>query len=634
MSSQTGTRASGSFRSGPSLGLCNRSSLDQNAGAEANRLRAKNFFAELKRRNVYKVAVAYIVVGWLLIQIATQVFPFFDIPNWAVRFVVIVILLGLPIALVLAWAFEMTPEGMKRTENISPDEQLPQWSRPKFAAFIGATALLATGLLAFQWLRPGTTNQPAALPPAALPAIPDKSIAVLPFANLSSEKENAYFSEGIQEEILTRLAKIAELKVISRISTQSLGSSRPNVHQLARELGAVNILEGSVQKIGSRVRVNVQLVDAVTDAHLWADTYDRDLTDIFAVESEIARTVAQTLQARLTGVAEQVLASRPTQNPDAHQLYLKGRFFWNQRDAPNLQKAIGFFQQAINLDPTYALAYVGLADSYALVPIYSRSIPSQNIPKALAAAHRALELDDTLAEAHTSLANALVMDLQMRAAEPEFRKAIALNPNYATTHQWYGECLQALGRSDEALAELRRAHELDPLSLIINSVFGSALSTAGHQMEAIGQLQRTLEMDPTFGPAQFMLGQVFEEEGDLQKATAAYEKARDLNPSTIRLAMVARLYALTGRTSEARKIFDDLTNLSRREYVQAYPLAILNLTFGNKEEALRLIEKSYDERGLFLQGNACSLKIDKRLDPLRDDPRFQKLVAKFMGESQ
>jgi len=470
--------------------------------------------------------------------------------------------------------------------------------------------------------------------PTALPAaIPEKSIAVLPFDNLSEDPENAYFSEGIQEEILTRLAKIADLKVVSRPAAGLNRNYRGSVREIARKLGAANILEGSVQKAGEQVRVNVQLINAATESHLWAETYDRELTDIFAVESEIARTVAEMLQAKLTGVAEHVLASRPTQNPDAHELYLKGRFFWNQRDPANLQKAIGFFQKAINLDSTYALAYAGLADSYALVPIYSRTMPRNDIPKAVAAARRALELDDTLAEAHASLANALTMDLQMRDAEPRFQRAIALNPNYATAHQWYGEYLLAQGRADEALAELKRAHDLDPLSLIINSVLGAALGIAGQPDEAIAQLQRTLEMDPTFGPAQFMLGQVFEDRRDFKRATAAYEKARDLNPSTIRLAMLARVYALTGRTDEARRIFDGLTDLSRREYVQAYPLAVLNVTFGNRGEGLRLLEQSYDERGLFLQGNAGSLKIDKRLDPLRNEPRFKSLLAKFMGDS-
>ena len=608
--------------------------------AQAKSLDAKKFFSELKRRNVYKVAVAYAVVSWLVMQIAATVVPALHLPDGITTAVVGLSLLGFPIALVIAWAFEMTPEGMKRTENVSPNEHIPQWSRRKFAAFIASVAIVAAGFLGFQLWRTkskpmtASVSLPGAEAPTTAPvAIPEKSIAVLPFDNLSEDPENAYFSEGIQEEILTRLAKIADLKVVSRPAAGSNRGSRGSVLEIARELGAANILEGSVQKAGERVRVNVQLINAATESHLWAETYDRELTDIFAVESEIARTVAEMLQAKLTGVAEHVLASRPTQNPDAHQLYLKGRFFWNQRDPANLRKAIGFFEQAINLDSNYALAYAGLADSYALVPIYSRTMPRDDIPKAVAAAQSALELDDTLAEAHASLANALTMDLQMLAAEPQFQKAIALNPNYATAHQWYGEFLQGQGRFEEALVELRRAHDLDPLSLIINSVLGSALGTAGRNEEAIAQLQRTLEMDPTFGPAQFMLGQVFEDMGDLKRATAAYEKARGMNPSTIRLAMLARVYALTGRTDEARKIFEDLTNLSRREYVQAYPLAVLNITFGNRDEALRLLEQSYEERGLFLQGNAGSLKIDKRLDPLRNEPRFKALLAKFMGNS-
>src|SRR5438128_4824756 len=441
-------------------------------------MKIENFFAELKRRNVYKVAVAYAVVAWLVIQAASIFLPAFDAPPWVMKILIIVIVLGFPIALVLSWAFEITPEGIKLESEVAPNKSITRRTGRKIVALTIAVAVVAAGLLVFQFVRSKTSTSASA-------PITSKSIAVLPFDNLSGDPQNAYFSEGIQDEILTRLAKIADLKVISRTSTQKYKSAPDNLRQIAQQLGVANILEGSVQKANDQVRVNVQLINALTDAHLWAETYDRKLTDIFAVESEIARAVAETLQARLTGTAEHVLASRPTENPEAHQLYLKGRFFWNKRTTENIRKAIDYFQQAIEKDRAYALAYAGLGDAHAILPIYAFTAPNEDVPAALAAARKAVELDDSLAEAHTSLANALLFNVQLAAAEPEFRRALELNPNYATAHQWYGECLQGEGRFAEAVAELQRAHQLDPLSQIISSSFRCALGVVGRRDVAV-----------------------------------------------------------------------------------------------------------------------------------------------------
>ena len=463
------------------------------------------------------------------------------------------------------------------------------------------------------------------------PVASEKSIAVLPFDNLSREPENAYFSEGIQDEILTRLAKIAELKVISRTSTQRFKSSPGDLPQIAQQLGVANILEGSVQKPSDQVRVNVQLIHAATDTHLWAETYDRKLTDVFAVESDIARAVAERLRAKLTGSAEHVLASRPTENPEAHQLYLKGRYFWNKRTADNLKTAIDFFEKAIAKDPAYAVAYSGLADAHAVLPYYAATSPKDDAGKALAAAGKAVKLDDTLAEAHTSLANALVLNLQFSDAVPEFQRAIELNPNYATAHHWYGELLQNDGRTDEALAELRRAHELDPLSLVINSVLGSTLIVAGQDDAAIDQLQKTIAMDPNFDLAHWFLGQAYEDKGRVTEAIQEYEKAIKLNSDPTVLASLARAHALAGDNEIAGKILADLTNQSKQRYVPAYPLAVVHLALGNKDEALRLLEKSYEDLAPFDTGAFGSIKIDRRLDALRGDPRFEALVRKVMS---
>jgi TolB-like protein/Flp pilus assembly protein TadD len=493
---------------------------------------------------------------------------------------------------------------------------------------IAAVLLLVAGIIFFR-LKSGANFSRIRSAEA-----PPKSIAVLPFDNLSRDPENAYFSEGIQDEILTRLAKTAELKVISRTSTQRFKSSPDNLPQIAQQLGVENILEGSVQKPGDQVRVNVQLIHAATDTHLWAETYDRKLTDVFAVESEIAKAIAERLKANLTGTAEHVLASRPTENPEAHQLYMKGRYFWNKRTTENLKKAIDYFEQAIGKDPAYALAYSGLADVHAVLPYYAATPPKDDAQKALAAARKAVELDESLAEAHTSLANALVLNLQFSASLPEFERAIEQNPNYATAHHWYGEQLQNEGQFDEAVAELRRAQELDPLSLVINCVLGSTLAVAGRNDEAMEQLRKTMEMDPTFDLTPWFLGQVYEDKGQLVEAITQYEKATQLNPDPAVQASLARAYALAGRKQEARKILESLTTASRQRYIPAYSLAVIYLSLGDKEETLRLLEKSYEDRAPFDTGVFGSVKVDRRLDPLRGEPRFEALVRKMMSGAE
>jgi TolB-like protein/Tfp pilus assembly protein PilF len=597
-----------------------------------------NFFTELKRRNVYKVAVAYAVVAWLLVQAASILFPTFEAPPWVMKVFVAAIVLGFPIASVFSWAFEITPEGIVRESEIDPAKSITRKTDRKIVAMTVVLAVIAAGLLVFQLIRARTwpeqqsKGSTSSLATNTAP-MTSKSIAVLPFDNLSRDPDNVYFSEGIQDEILTRLAKIADLKVIARSSTQRF-QNKDDLPQIAQQLGITHILKGSVQKANDKVRVNVQLIDARNDAHLWAESYDRQLNDVFAAESEIAKTVAQTLQAKLTGAADQVLASRPTENPEAHGLYFKGRYFWDRRTAENIEKAKSYFKQAIDKDPSYALAWAGLADTYSLGPIYTDNPPREDIQRALAAAHKALELDEFLAEAHTSLANALVDDLQFAAAEKEFKRAIELNPNYATAHQWYGESLQAQARFEEALSEVKKAHELDPLSPIINAVLGACLNTTGQPDKAIEQFHKTLEMEPNFAPAIFMLAQVYEGKSDLKHALVLYEKAVGLSQTAIRQAMVARLYAKSGKVVEARKILDGLLARRQHQFVQSYPIALIYLALDDKEEALKFLEAAYEERGIQVGGDTNSLKTDKRLDPLRGDPRFDHLVAKFMGEAK
>jgi TolB-like protein/tetratricopeptide (TPR) repeat protein/class 3 adenylate cyclase len=464
-------------------------------------------------------------------------------------------------------------------------------------------------------------------------AIPEKSIAVLPFDNLSRDPDNAYFCEGVQDEILTRLAKVADLKVISRTSTQHFKSTPDNLPQIAKQLGVAHILEGSVQKAADQVRVNVQLINALTDAHLWADTYDRKLTDIFAVESEIAKTVADVLQAKLTGSEQHVIAARPTANTEAHQLYLKGRFFWNKRTGNDLKKSIDYFQQAIAADPNYALAYAGVADAYVLIPGYSGANPRDCYPKAIAAAKKALELDDTLAEARTSLALAIwYYDFDFSQANREFQRAIELNPNYAIAHQQYGNnTLSAIGRFNDAIAEGKRAVELDPLSLVINADLSVDYYYARRYDEAIAQLRKLLEMDPGYYFAYVTLGEALEMKGARDAAIAEYQKARALNDDPLVLALLAHAYGLSGNKMEAEKILDQLKALSQARYVSAYSFALAYLGLGSKEEALRWLEQSYQDRA---GADVGWIRVDPLLDPLNGDPRFEALAEKIIPAAE
>jgi TolB-like protein/Tfp pilus assembly protein PilF len=581
---------------------------------------AKTFFAELKRRNVYKVAIAYGVVAWLLVQITTQVFPFFEIPNWGVRFIVLFIMVGFPIALVIAWAFEATPEGIKRTETADAEGQRSRGGAWVYIVAIGAA--LSVGLFFL-----GRYSAPERK--AASVGISDKSIAVLPFENLSGNPENAYFTEGIQEEIFTRLAKIADLKVISRTSTQQLQSKPANLSEIAKQLSVANILEGSVQRSADQVRVNVQLIKAASDAHLWADTFDRKLTDIFAAESDIATTVAETLQAKLTNSEKTAIAKRPTANTEAYELYLKGRFFWNKRTGADLRTAIEYFNQALGKDPSYALAYAGLADSYGLLHVFGAASPADSFPQAKAAAKRALELDDKLAEAHTSLAFCLARyDFDLEQSLKEFERAIQLNPNYATAHQWSTGSLAALGQFDRAIAEGKRAAELDPLSLIINVDLGTDYFIARRYDEAIAQLRKTIEMDPRFYRAHRVLGRVWQLKGQLNEAIAEYRKALELNYDPYVLASLGQAYARAGQREEAQRILARLSEEAKSRYVPAYSFALMYLALGDKERAIDEMERAYRERAGF---DVILIKVDPMLDELRGNPRFEALVQKVFA---
>jgi len=453
-----------------------------------------------------------------------------------------------------------------------------------------------------------------------------KSIAVLPFRSLSESKEDEYFSDGTTEDIITQLSKIGELRVISRTSIMRYKHSEKSIPEISRELGVDTILEGSVRRAGGRVRIAAQLLDGKTDEHMWAETYDRDINDIFAIQSDVAEKIAQALKAKLSPAEKERIERKPTESTEAYNYYLKGRFYWNKRRADDLKTAIEYFNQAIEIDPEYALAYAGLASAYVVLPDYAGLPPKEVMPKGKVAAAKALELDPTLGEAHAVLGAISENEWDWASAEIEYKRAIELNPSYPTAHQWYSQILIYFDRFDEALAEIKRALKLDPLSLILNSVLGNALYFGRRFEEAADQFRKTLELDSSFAHAHLYLGWVHVQLGQLEKAISEFEKARAIaGIGPYGLGGLGNAYGRAGKKSEAVKMLDELLRISTQGYSISYHIAVVYSGLGDKDKALEWLEKAYEERSTFVE----EIGVDPVWDGLSPDPRFLALKRKM-----
>ena len=504
---------------------------------------------------------------------------------------------------------------------------------PRDIAFIGTVIL---GIVIFTPVvfriasRTGASSKTSKSARSSI-SVNTKSIAVLPFENLSRDPDNAYFADGIQEEILTRLSKIADLKVISRTSTQRYKGTPTNLLEIAKQLGVAHILEGTVQKAADQVRVNVQLINAQTDSHLWAEKFDRNLADIFAVESEIATKIADTLQTKLSGSEQKAIAARPTKNSEAHQLYLKGRYFLKKRTEEGLKKSIEFFNQAIDKDSGYALAYSGLADSnmYLLRLGFLRGVSRKETDeRAKAAATKALELDDNLAEAHTSLALVkMEYEWDWTGSEREFQRAIQLDPGFAEAHHQYSHYLTAMGRSSESLTESLRALELDPLSLVLNAHLAWHYLYARQYDQAIQQCQKASELDRNYPETAEFRGLAYEQKGMYQEAIAELQTAINLSGGSPHMkAELGHAYAIAGETTQALDVLNELKRGSTETHISSYDIAVIHVGLGRKERALEALENAYQERSEWLR----YVRVDPRLDPLRGDPRFEKLADQIV----
>jgi TolB-like protein/Tfp pilus assembly protein PilF len=484
------------------------------------------FLTELKRRNVYRAAVAYGVVAWFLTQLTTQVFPFFEVPSYAVRFVVIALAVGFPIAMLLSWVYEFTPEGVVRTEDLDPVQaKSAQRATGRILDFViigvllMVIAMLVVGRLPFY-------RQTGEL-------IPQKSVAVLPFENLSGDPDNAYFADGIQEEILTRLAGIADLKVISRSSTQQYQSKPRNLREIAKQLGVANIVEGSVQKAADQVRVNVQLVNAQSDSHLWADTYDRKLTDIFGVETEIAKRIAESLQAKLTGREEQALAVKPTNNPEAYEAYLRGLAFNERSLNPDAQlKAISFYERAVQLDPNFALAWARLSGADAVAYFSSMDPSAARRDAAKQALEKAQKLQPNSPE--TLLALGYYQYLVLRdygLAKSTFAVVSKMLPGSSEAPKALGYIARREGNWDESIAYFEQALALDPRNVELLTEAANTYAMLRKFPAALKLYDRRLDITPNDPARMAEKAGIYQAEGNLQEAAKLLSEVNAQTPS-------------------------------------------------------------------------------------------------------
>ncbi|MFN2455819.1 MAG: tetratricopeptide repeat protein [Pyrinomonadaceae bacterium] len=451
------------------------------------------------------------------------------------------------------------------------------------------------------------------------------SLAILPLVNSSADPNMEYMSDGITESIINNLSQLPKLRVMARSTVFRYKGRDADPLEVGNELRVRAVLTGRVNQLSDQLMISAELVDVLDGTQLWGEQYNRKFSDIFEVQEDIAREISGKLRFRLTNKEKEQLTKRYTDNTDAYQCYLKGRYSWNKRTEAGFERAIHHFNGAIKEDFNYALAYTGLADSYVLLSVYGVLAPDAAFTKARAAAIKALELDDSIAEAHTSLAHIKESyEWNFSGAERKFQRAIDLNPNYAVAHHWYAHHLMAMGRFEESLKEIKKARELDPLSLSINVSVGLAFYWARKYEQALEHFFKTVEIDSSFPLVHVLLGQTYEQIGMYKEAAAELDKAKALDDTPQVSAIRARIYALSGQQDEAERLLEELNQTANLKYVSAYFRALIYEGLGNRDEAFRWLNHAYDERS----GWMVWLKVEPKLDSLRSDPRFEELLRR------
>ncbi len=556
--------------------------------------RGRRFLAELKRRNVIRVGVAYVVVAFALLQGADLVLPALLLPDWTFRLLVLLVIFLFPIVLVLSWIYDLTPEGVQRTAaRIFDDDG------------IGATP----------------TGPPA--PSVVDPEAPIDSVAILPLVARAGDEDSEYLADGITEAVINKMSSIPGLRVVPRASAFRLKGRDLEPSEVGRELGVRALVMGRLHQRGETLLVQAELVDLLTRSQLWGDQFSRSQSDIFALQEDMSEEITRALRVRLTSVERDRLLKRETHDPEAYREYMRGRHAWNKRTGEAIRRAVGHFQRAIDLDPNYALVYAGLADAYDVLGYYNIQSPHDTYPRAKAAAARALSLDPELAEAHASLGYALLFyDRAYEDAARELRQATVLNPSYATAHQWYGWYLLVYRRFDEMVEALALAVQLDPLSLIINDHYGYSLFLAGRYDDARRQIERTLELDARYALAYQRLGNLEYHEGDLGAAVTALERAVEYSGGSLARGYLGQALAVMGRTGEARGVLSELRQDQERIYVSPLDIALVHSGLGEIDEALDALDRAFEDR----TSDLIRLELLQWPAEMRRHPRFEAMV--------
>ena len=570
-----------------------------------------DFFAELRRRNVYKVAVAYAVISWLLIQAASILLPTFEAPPWVMKVLVVLLGLGFVIAVFISWAFEMTPEGMKRTSEISPDEVIPYWSKRKFATLIIGVAVIAAGLLAFQLLR---------APRSTITSKSDnKSIAVLPLLNESGDPKDEYFSDGLSEELIAALAQIKDLKVIGRSSSFRFKERKDESKTIGEKLGVATLLEGTVRKQGERVRIVAELINAADGIELWTRTFDRELKDIFAVQQEIAAAVASSLKVTLLGLDERSSANPATKNTEAHNAYLLGHYHFQRRNLEDYRKAVGYFDQAIALDPEYALAYAERSEAWTLVGD-STGEGKTLWPKARSDGEKAVSIAPALAEAHAALGWVrFFTEWKFAEGLSELKRAKELSPANPTANDLLARVIVYLGRLGEAEKQGRQAVESDPLAYAAQNNLARILWYEGKLDEADAVARKAAKLQPTGAASRRWQVLVAIQRGDNE--TALREAQSEPDESYRRFEIALAQYARGDRKAADAALADLIANGRGLDYQVAQVYAVR----GEKEKAFQWLQIAFDNHDTGM----LALLVDPLLGSLSDDPRYKNLLARM-----
>jgi serine/threonine-protein kinase len=573
-----------------------------------------NFFAELKRRNVYKVAVAYAVVAWLLFQAASILLPTFEAPTWVMKAFTVFLALGFILAIMISWAFEMTPEGMKRTADVSAAEvrSMPYWSKKKFAGFIIALAVIAAALLVFQLLRGARSS--------ATGNVSNKSIAVLPLLNESGNPQDEYFSDGLSEELIAALAQIKELKVIGRSSSFRFKDRKEEPKTIGEKLGVTTLLEGTVRKQGDRVRIVAELINAADGIELWSRTFDRELKDIFAVQQEIANAVASSLKVTLLGADERPVATQATKNSEAYNAYLQGNFYFQRRNFADYARAVGFFDKAIQLDPQYALAYAKRSEAWTLIGDLKGQGPKEAWVNAKRDAEKAIALDPSAAETHAALGWVrFFVEWKFAEGLSALKRAKELSPANPTANDLLARVIVYLGRLDEAENQGRQAVELDPLASAPKNNLARILWYEGKLDEADAVARKAAELQPNSASSRRWQVLVAIQRGD--KETALREAQLEPDESYRRFELAVAQYARGDRTAADAALADLIAHDQGLDYQVAQVYAVR----GEREKAFEWLQIAFDNHDTGM----LALLVDPLLNDLRDDPRYKNLIARM-----